>query len=98
MTTSIDVKNYFLQINRRLTLGLIALLVIVSMIFWYTGQLSLQNSSSLIGAGFMLLAVIFYQMPYVSFLITRRKFANHNRQGIEILDAGWKVFRKWLDD
>jgi len=97
MPTSIDVKNYFLQINRRLTLSLIVLLIIVSMIFWYTELLSLQNSSSLIGAGFMLLAVIFYQLPYVSFLITRRKFANDSRQGIEILDSGWKLFRKWLD-
>ncbi len=92
-----DVKQYFLQLNRALTVGLIIILIIASMVFWYTESLSLQSSSSLIGAAFMLLAVLFYQLPYISFLLTRRKFSAENKQGIEILDSGWKVFKKWLE-
>lgn len=92
-----DVKQYFLSLNRNMTIGLIFILIIVSMIFWYTGLLSLENSSVVIGAGFMLLAVLFYQLPYISYRLTQRKFANQDRQGIEILDSGWSVFKKWVD-
>jgi|GEM_PF-1532378 len=92
-----DVKQYFLQLNRALTGGLIAILIIVALVFWYTEALTLQNSSSLIGAGFMLLAVVFYQLPYISFVLTRRHFAGDDRKGIEILDSEWKTFKKWLD-
>ena len=68
------------------------------MVFWYKDLLSLQNSSLSIGTAFMLLAVLFYQLPYISYHLTRRKFADEDRQGIEILDSDWKVFKKWLDD
>lgn len=91
------VKQYFLNINRSLTIGLIFILIVASVSFWYTDTLRLQNSSTIIGAAFMLIAVIFYQLPYISFLLTRKHFADENREGIEILDSGWKTFRQWLD-
>ena len=92
-----DVKQYFFKLNRTLTGGLITILIIAALIFWYTKTLLLETSSSYIGAGFMLLAVLFYQLPYISFLLTRRHFANQDRAGIEILDSGWKTFKQWLD-
>lgn len=92
-----DVKQYFLKLNRSLTGGLIVVLIIASLVFWYTDTFSLHSSSTLIGLVFMILAVIFYQLPYFSYLLTRRRFSSKDRQGIEILDSGWKVFKQWLN-
>lgn len=92
-----DVKQYFLRINRLLTAGLLLILMVASLIIWYTNALPLKESSIQIGASFMLLAVLFYQLPYVSFLLTRRHFAAEDRQGIEILDSGWSAFKQWLN-
>jgi drug/metabolite transporter (DMT)-like permease len=95
--TSADVRQYFLKINRTLTTSLVTILIAVSAVFWYTKTVTLENSSFWIGAAFMLLAVVFYQLPYVSYLLTRRYFDNADRCGIEILDSGWKAFKQWLD-
>lgn len=94
---SVDVKQYFLKTNRILTTSLVAILLLVSAVFWYTKSVTLENSSFWIGAAFMLLAVLFYQLPYVSFLLTRHHFDYADRSGIEILDSGWKAFRQWLE-
>ncbi len=95
--TATDVKNYFLATNRSITVSLVVILIVVSAYFWYTQTVTLENASFWIGAAFMLLAVLFYQIPYVSFLITRRHFSSADRHGIEILDSGWKAFRQWLE-
>ncbi|MDW3094403.1 MAG: hypothetical protein R8G33_01890 [Gammaproteobacteria bacterium] len=92
-----DVKQYFLKINRNLTSGLVAVLIVASALFWYTKVVTLENSSFWIGAAFMLLAIVFYQLPFVSFLLTRRHFDSVDRSNIEILDADWKTFRKWVE-
>ena len=93
----IDVKQYFLKTNRLLTTSLIAILIVVSAVFWYTKVVTLENSSFWIGAVFMLLAVLFYQLPHVSFLLARRHFGNADRSGLEILDSDWKTFKQWLE-
>ena len=95
--TQTDIKQYFIITNRRLTASLVALLLAVSVVFWYTKAVTLENSSVWIGAAFMLLAVLFYQLPYVSYLLTVRHFESADRNGIEILDAGWKTFRQWIE-
>ena len=95
--TPADVKQYFIKTNRTLTTSLITILLVVSAVFWYTKTVTLENSSFWIGAAFMLLAVVFYQLPRVSFLITRRHFQKEDRSDIEILDSGWKPFRQWLE-
>lgn len=92
------VKQYFLKINRALTIGLISLLIIVSSIIWYSEFLPISESSTTIGVAFMLLAVLFYQLPYISYVFTRRHFAGKDKNGIEILDAGWKTFKQWLNE
>jgi hypothetical protein len=95
--TTIDVKQYFLKLNRNLTTSLVAILLAVSAVFWYTKAVTLENSSIWIGAAFMLLAVLFYQLPYVSYLLTQRHFESADRSSIEILYSDWKAFRRWLD-
>ena len=95
--TSTDVKQYFLKTNRALTISLVSILIMVSALFWYTKAVTLENSSFWIGAALMLLAVLFYQLPYVSYLLTRRHFGGTDHSGIEILNSDWKSFRQWLE-
>ena len=96
-TNLAEIKNYFLNLNKMLTLALVAALVCASTIIWYTKVITIQNSSSLIGASFMVLAVIFYQLPYISYLLTRRRFkTDKSKQGIEILTSDWKTFKNWI--
>ena len=92
-----DVKKYFMKINRLLTSSLVSILIIISVVFWYTETVTVENSSFWIGAAFMLLALIFYQLPYVSFLVTRHHYAGQDWSGIEILGSGWRTFRQWLE-
>ena len=91
-----DVKQYFLKINRTLTISLVAILIGASALFWVTKAVTLEDSSFGIGAVFMLLAVLFYQLPYLSFLLTRHHFKSADQNGVEILDSGWKAFKQWL--
>ncbi len=94
---SAGVKQYFLKTNRMLTISLVVILLVVSAVFWYTKSVTLENASFWIGAAFMLLAVLFYQLPYVSFLLTRHHFDNVDHNGIEILGSDWKTFKQWLE-
>ena len=97
MTKLTEIKDYFLSMNRTLTLALVAVLVCVSAGIWYTQIITIQNSSSLIGLSFMIIAVLFYQLPYISYLITRRHFRDiQNHQGAEILTSDWKAFKNWI--
>ena len=95
--TPADIKQYFLKTNRILTISLVAILIVASALFWYTKAVTLENSSFWIGAAFMLLAVLFYQLPYVSYVLTRRHFESADRTGLEILDSSWKTFKQWLE-
>ena len=97
MANLTEIKNYFLNLNKTLTIALVAVLVSVSAVIWYTNVITIQNSSSLIGASFMVLAVLFYQLPYISYLLTRRHFkADAGKQGAEILSSDWKTFKNWV--
>lgn len=92
-----DVKDYFLKINRTLTLSLVSILIIASAIFWYTKAVTLDNSSLWIGAVFMILALLFYQLPYISYLYTRRHFKKERESDPEILISGWMQFKDWVE-
>lgn len=95
--TPADIKQYFLKTNRNLTISLVAILILAAAVFWYTKAVTLENSSLWIGAAFMLLAVLFYQLPYLSYVLTRRHFVGADRARLEILDSDWKTFKLWLE-
>ena len=97
ITRPTDIKDYFLKTNQMLTLGLILILVLVSGIFWYTNTVTIENSSLWIGAAFMMLALIFYKLPYISYLWTRRHFNQEELSRPEILGYNWSQFKSWLD-
>ena len=100
MTESVrpaEIKDYFLKINRRMTTGLILLLIIVSLIFWATKSVTLENSSLWIGAALMLLAIVFYQLPFISYLLTRAHFRQQQQTDSALLNSGWSQFKASLD-
>ena len=92
-----EIKTYYLSLNRTLTLALVAMLVCVSAFIWYTDAISIQSSSSVIGLSFMFMAVVFYKLPHISYLLIRRRYKNvQNLQGVEILASDWKTFKSWV--
>ena len=94
--TSAKIRDYFYKLNKTLTMGLIMILIIASALFWYTGVVTIQNSSFWIGLAFMLVAVLFSQIPHISFLITRNHFSNQKSE-VDILNSSWKGFKNWLE-
>ena len=92
-----EVKNHFFKINRGLTLGLILMIVLFSIIFWYTGIFSLESSSVWIGLALMLLAIVFYQLPFLSYLLTKRYFKQQENISSELLNSNWSQFKNWLE-
>ena len=92
-----EIKDYFLKINRLMTLSLILLLLAASLVFWLTKAVTLENSSFWIGSAFMLLAIVFYQLPYLSYLLTRAHFNQHGETDSELLNSGWNQFKNSLD-
>ena len=55
-----EIKRNFYQINRLLTLGLVGLIILISVFFWYTGYAAVEDTSLWIGLALMVMAVIFY--------------------------------------
>ena len=94
--TPAKVREYFLRMNKTLTMSLIIALVIASALFWYTGLATIQDSSFWIGLAFMLLAVLFSQIPHISFLLTQHHFSGQKNQ-VEVLNLSWKGFKNWLE-
>ena len=92
-----EIKDYFLKINRWMTSALMLLLIIVSLIFWVTKSVTLENSSLWIGAALMLLAVVFYQLPFISYLLTRAYFKQQEQTDSALLNCGWRQFKARLD-
>ncbi len=92
-----EIKDYFLNLNKALTLGLTIILISLSVLIWYTGTVTLQQSSMWIGLAFMLLALLFYKLPHISFLITRRHFSAHTDAEVGVLANGWGPFKSWIE-
>ena len=91
-----QIKEYFFNINRTLSVGLVLMLVIVSAVFWLMG-ISMQNISTWVGIVLMLLAVVFYQIPRISYQLTKKHFLNQGEFSDEVLNSGWAKFKKWLE-
>ncbi|MEM8843795.1 MAG: hypothetical protein AAGB35_02020 [Pseudomonadota bacterium] len=92
-----QIKEYFLNVNRMLTIGLVFLLVVISALFWLLG-ISMQDISIWVGMAFMLLAVVFYRIPRLSYSLTKKHFLNHKALDDNILNSDWGRFKKWLED
>lgn len=91
-----EIKHCFYQMNRVLTWTLVVLVALVSATFWYLGYAATDKYSTRIGLVLMGLAVIFYKLPYISYLFTKRRY-KHSQAAPGILDQGWKSFNSWLD-
>lgn len=91
----VEFKNKFQNTNRMMTMGLVSLLIIISVIFWMLGYESGGQTSVWIGSILMLLAVVFYKLPHLSFILTKKKFQQgQNGPDDEHLYADWPTFKQ----
>ena len=90
------ITDYFYQVNRLLTVFLVAVLVAAGLILWLTG-VALQNISTWAGLVLMVFAVLFYHLPKLSYQLTKKHFIGQSGANNEIFDSGWDYFRKWLE-
>lgn len=72
------------------------MLALISAVFWYLGYASTDVYSIRIGLILMGLAVVFYKLPYVSYVYTSRRFKDHP-QAQELFAGGWKSFSRWVN-
>lgn len=90
------IKTTFLNINRALTAGLIALIIISLTVLWLL-DVDLEAQSTLLGSVLMVLAVIFYQIPRIAYRMTQRQYRQLSGINEQILKQDWPAFRRWLD-
>ena len=92
-----QMKQNFYQLNRRLTLLLVLTIVIGAVLLWYFEIESIGPYSTEIGLFLMGLAIIFYKIPHISYLLIRGRYQGHVETA-ELVNSGWKSFRHWLDN
>ena len=92
-----QIKEDFYRINRFLTLGLLGVIILASILFWRTGIASIEKYSIWIGLIFMGLAILFYKLPHISYLILRRRSTALNSAECANLCSGWNSFKTWLE-
>lgn len=92
-----QMKHNFYQLNRWLTLVLVLTIVIGAVLLWYFEIGSIGTYSTEIGLIFMGLAVIFYKIPHISYLLIRSRYQGH-AETAEVVNSGWKSFRHWLEN
>ena len=68
----------------------------VSAALWALGYAGTDAYSIRIGLSLMGLAVIFYKLPYVSYVYTRRRFKHHPKAQ-KVFSGGWKSFSNWVN-
>jgi membrane protein YdbS with pleckstrin-like domain len=92
-----QIKAQFLKTNRNLTFALLLLVIAASAIFWLYG-VDVQGASSVVtGLVLLVLAVVFYKLPHISYLIMKYRQQNSAIQTKSILDDGWTAFKRWLE-
>lgn len=90
-------KTQFLAINRNLTLGLLLLVIAFSVIFWSLGVDVQGTSSVATGLVLIVLAVVFYKLPYLSFLLMKARRQDNSTSPRSLLDDGWPAFKRWIE-
>ncbi len=87
-----ELYNEFLKINRYLTYGTVAFVCVVAFVVWIFDIDLGGQRTSLMGLMFMLLAVVTFKIPYISYRYLRKKYKNHAEKN-SILGVDWKLFR-----
>lgn len=92
MTTE-QIKEQFNRLNRRISLGIVMLTLLVSLLFWKLGYTSGGEQSLWIGIALMSLALIFGKIPHMCFLLMRMQAGV---QGHDLLQMSWSAFKDWM--
>ena len=86
------IKQKHNELNRMFTLLLSSLVVCVSFLLWLNDVPLLLEYKPLTGIVLMVLAVIFYKIPYFAYLANCRYFADNGRAN-ELMGGTWKQYR-----
>jgi len=86
-----ELYKEFNQINRNLTYLTIGLVCLVALIVWFFSIDVGGKRASLMGVAFMVLAVITYKIPYLSYQYLLRKYKSDNEK-CSVLGHDWKQF------
>ena len=95
---NVEFKNKFMRTNRKLTMALVLIVIVCSVLFWLLGYESGGETSVWIGSALMLLAVLFYKLPHLSFMLTKKQFiaAGQSTKDDHVL-ANWQTFKLWME-
>lgn len=91
------IKIQFLATNQYLTLGLLLLVIVCSAIFWWMGVDVQGKSSVFTGLVLLVLAVVFYKLPYLSYILMKYRYQGDDIPTKSILDDGWPAFKRWVE-
>ena len=90
-------KTQFMAANRNLTLGILAALIICSAGLWAAGVVVQGINSVMTGLVLIALAVVFYKLPHISYLLVRKNHQETMRSIDPKLAEDWLAFKKWLE-
>jgi len=78
--------------NRLLTTGLALLVCAVGYGLWSAGVPLEDRYKTLTGIAIMLLALVFYKIPYFSYRLNRRWFA-HDDDSLQLMGGNWRQYK-----
>ncbi len=78
--------------NRWLTAGLAALVCAVGGALWLTEVSLTERYKMTAGLVIMLLAFVFYKIPYFSYRLNRRRFAG-DKESLRLMGGDWRQYR-----
>lgn len=86
-----EIKNYHDYYNRWITFGSGLAVSFVFLGLWWGRVELLDQYRSFAGLVLILLAVIFYKLPYLSYLLNKKRYRNHP-EGLAIIGKSWKEY------
>lgn len=92
MTTE-QIKEQFNRLNRRVSLSIAMLTLLISLLLWKLGYTSGGEQSLWIGIALMSLAVVFGKIPHICFILMRKQA---DVQGHDLLKMNWSAFKDWM--
>ncbi len=87
-----NVQQEFHRLSRNMTYATIVLVCILAMLAWWLGIEVKGRAATIIGAMFIVLAVVTFQIPYITYRYMLRKY-KHEPEKLSALGSNWHEFR-----
>lgn len=87
-----QIKRSHDRYNRLLTVALAAAVCLTGVLLWRGGVPLLDEHKPGVGLAIMLLAFVFYKIPYAAYRLNRRRYGG-DEAGLRLMGAGWRQYR-----